>query len=113
MDVIRLATPEEIESLQEKMDITPTSTVVTFGGKDFAVIRHCVELDPVIFAEDTADKRKLLFLMNLETALRLQGLTKEVYFNVRADDVRWQDAIKHWGAEPTSPTPEIRFKKVL
>lgn len=113
MDTVRLATPEEVEALQDKLDITPTSTVVTFGGKDFAVVRQCVELDPVVFDADTGDKRKLLFLMNLETALRLQGLTKEIYFNIRADDTVWQRVAEHWGAEPTSPTPEIRFKKVL
>ncbi len=112
MDIVRLATQEEIEPIQEKCDLSNATCVVTFGGKDFAVFRQAPELDPVIFAEDTTDKRKLLFLMNLETALRLQGF-KQIYFNVRADDERWLSVVKNWGAEPTSPQPEIRFKKVL
>lgn len=112
MDIIRLATPEEMEAIQAKSDLTPATTVVTFGGKDFAVLRNCFELDPVIFAPDTADKRKLLFLMNLETAMRLQGV-KEIYFNIKADDAETTNVVKHWGAEPVSIQPEIRFKKVL
>ena len=112
MDIIRLATQEECDSIQEKADLSTATTVVSFGGKDFAVLRNCFELDPVIFDEETGDKRKLLFLMNLETAMRLQGI-REVYFNVRADDEVYQSVLKHWGAEPISPQPEIRFKKVL
>lgn len=112
MDTIRLATPEDVEGISDGMDITPTSTVVTFGGKDFAVVRDVRELEPVIFHQDTTDKRKLLFLMNLETALRLQG-TREMYFNIPADDQTYIDVMKHWGAEPVSRMPCIRFKKVL
>jgi hypothetical protein len=112
LDIIRLATEEEIEKIKDKSDLSFATSVVTYGGKDFAVLRNCFELDPVIFAEDTADKRKALFLMNLETSLRLQGV-KEIYFNISADDEAWLKIAAHWGAEPTSPTPEIRFKKVL
>ena len=112
VDTIRLATQPEIEEKQHLMDITPASTVITMGGKDFAVLRNCFELDPVMFDESTGDKRKLFFLTNLETAMRLQGV-REVYFNIKADDEAWMNIAKHWGAEPTSPQPEIRFKKVL
>jgi steroid 5-alpha reductase family enzyme len=112
MDIVRYATPEEIEEIKSTSDLTLASNVVTFGGKDFAVIRNVWELDPVIFAPETTDKRKLLFLMNLESALRLQG-NREVYFNIHADDERWREVAQHWGAQPTSVKPEIRFKKVL
>lgn len=112
MDTVRFATPEEVEPIASELDITPTSSVVTFGGKDFAVIRDCREMDPVKFHEDTKNQRKLLFLMNLETAMRLQG-TREVYFNVKCDDQNYLEILKHWGAEQISPTPEFRFKKVL
>jgi hypothetical protein len=112
MDIIRFATPEEFEPIIPVSDITGATSVITFGGKDFAVIRNCFEADPVIFAPDTTDKRKLLFLMNLETALRLQGL-KEFYFNIPADDQTYLDVMKHWGAIERSTSPEIRFKKVL
>ena len=63
-----------MEEKQHLMDVTPASTVITMGGKDFAVLRNCFELDPVIFDENTGDKRKLFFLTNLETAMRLQGV---------------------------------------
>jgi hypothetical protein len=112
LDKVRLATPEEVKDIHPLMDITPTSTVVTFGGKDFAVVRLAQELDPLIFADDTTDKRKLLFLMNIETALRLQGV-QEVYFNIDAEDTAWMEVAKHWGAAPNHDKPMIRFKKVL
>jgi len=112
MDIIRLATPEDIVDIADKMDITPASTVVTFGGKDFAVVRAVTELDPMIFAPDTGDRRKLLFLMNMETSLRLQGV-KEVYFNIPADDEDYKRVMEHLGAENISEQPMLRFKKVL
>lgn len=113
MDTIRYATPEEIQAIAPNSDLSQVSTsVVTFGGKDYAVLRQAFEVDPVHFAEDSPDRRKVWFLMNIETALRLQGI-KEFYLNARADDPQWIEVLKHWGAEPVSPTPEIRFKKVL
>jgi hypothetical protein len=112
MDVIRLATVDEVNPIADKLDITPTSTVVTFGGKDFAVHRICRELDQFVFDPETSDKRKLFFLTNLETALRLQGVT-EVYFNIPAADTVYRNVIERLGAEPISPEPMIRYKKVL
>lgn len=112
MDTVRLATEEEIKVIAEQSDLTNATTVVTFGGKDFAVLRTCVELDPVIFGPETTVKRMLFFLTNIETSLRLQGV-REVYFNIHADDERWKELAQHWGAQPTSTAPEIRFKKVL
>lgn len=112
MDIIRLATPEEVEKIAEGSDITPTSAVLTFGGKDYAVLRDCHELDPVMFAPESGNQRKMLFLMNLETAMRLRGMT-EYYFNVRADDDSWRHVVETSGAKPISLTPEIRYKKVL
>lgn len=112
MDIIRLATVDEVTPLADKLDITPTSTVVTFGGKDFAVHRICRELDQFVFDPTTTDKRKLFFLTNLETALRLQGVT-EIYFNIPAADAEYRKVVEHLGAEAISPEPMIRYKKVL
>jgi hypothetical protein len=111
MDIIRLATEPEITPIAADYDITPLTTCITFGGKDFAIVRNCNELD-MRFGDDTGDKRKLLFLMNMETAMRLQGM-KEMYFNLPASDQNYQAVMKHWGAEPISTEPMIRFKKVL
>ena len=112
METIRLATPEEVASIIVGSDITPTSTVLTFGGKDFAVMRNCFELDPVIFHEGCSNQRKLLFIMNIETSMRLQGI-KEYYFNVHADNDQWRQVVETSGASPVSQVPEIRYKKAL
>ena len=112
MDIIRLATLEEIESIKDTSDLSFATSVVTFGGKDFAVLRNCFELDPMHFHPDTDNRRKLSFGMNLETSLRLQGI-KEFYCNVASDNLPWQAVLKNWGMEPTTDYPQIRFKKVL
>lgn len=112
MDIIRYATPEEIESIRSKADLATGGSVVTFGGKEFAVIRNVVELDPVIFAEDTSNSRKLFFVQALETFLRLTG-TPAYYFNIHAEDEKWLEIAKKNGAEALSTAPEIRLKKTL
>lgn len=112
MEAVRLATVEEIESMKANADLGPGCSVVTFGGKDFAVVRQVTELDPVIFATETNDRRKAAFIFALETALRFQGCPA-YYFNIKADDEAWQSIARHNGAEPTSQAPELRFKKVL
>lgn len=112
MDKIRYATPEEVEKFASHADLTPTSQVVTFGGKDFAVVRQCTEIDPMFFAEDSGHQRKLLFGMNLETVMRLNGV-QEIYFNVPVSDTPYIKVLETWGATPTSKEPEMRFKKVL
>jgi hypothetical protein len=112
MDIIRVATPEEIEAIASKADLTTASQVITFGGKDFAVLRQCMEIDPMFFAEESSHQRKLIFAMNLETTLRLNG-AKEYYFNVPVRDEKYIKVLEALGAQPTSQEPELRFKKVL
>lgn len=112
MDPIRFATPEEIKAIAEKSDLTQTSQVVTFGGKDFAVLRQCWEIDPMFFAETSNVQRKLWFASNLETFMRLNGVS-EVYFNVPVKDEGYLKVLDTWGAKPTSMEPELRLKKVL
>lgn len=116
MDKIRLANPQEIAEIQQTADLGPTTTVVAFengktGISDTAVIRLATEIDPLHIA-DGSERRKVQFMWALETSLRLQGVPA-VYFNVRADDTRWHEILRHWGAETVSPSPELRFKKVL
>lgn len=112
MDTIRLATPEEIEKIAATSDLTNASRVVSFGGKDFAVIRNCIEVDPMYFAEDSSTTRRAIFAMNLETLLRFNDV-KEIYFNVPVEDEKYRKVLDTWGAVPTSRSPEIRYKKVL
>lgn len=112
MDKIRNATPEEIAAFAQHADLTPNSEVVTYGGKDFAVIRRCVEIDPMFFHPDSGTSRRLIFGMNLETVLRMSGVS-EIYFNVPVADEAYRKVLDTWGAEPVSQEPEIRYKKVL
>lgn len=112
MDSVRLATPEEAAAIASTSDLSFATSVFTYGGKDFGVVRQCFEIDPMHFHPDSSIKRRAIFAMNLETILRFQGV-KEVYFNVADDNEEMKEVVKTWGAEPTSPSPEIRYKKVL
>lgn len=112
LDVIRYATDEEIKSIADRSDLTTASKVISFGGKDMAVLRTCTEIDPMFFHPDSNTHRKLIFAMNLETTLRLSGI-KEIYFNVPVSDEKYIKVLETWGATPTSQEPELRFKKVL
>lgn len=117
MDKIRLATPEEIQALPRNAELIPPVTVVAFdnsesGKPDFAVIRTALEIDPVYYAEDSSDRRKLMFQWGLETALRVQGVPM-YYFNLNASDEKWLGIVEKFGAERQSSEPEIRFRKFL
>lgn len=120
MDNLRLASAEEVAGLQLGSDITPTTTVVAFdnaktGKPDFAVMRLVFEIDPVHYAPDTTDRRKVLFAWALENALRLQGNVSAYYFNLSAEDSakEWRGVVENLGAEKISPTPEFRYKRLL
>ena len=108
MEVIRLATPEEIEEIKATSDLVAGSAVVSFGP-DRAVLKNIVELDPM-YCENP--RRKLVLTTHLETYLRLTGVP-QYYFNIAADDTEWQEIVKKFGAEQVSRGPELRFKKVL
>jgi hypothetical protein len=112
LDAIRLATMEEVEAIKDQCDLGPEMGVVTFGGKEFAVIRKVTEIDPVIFAPNTTDQRKFLFMWGMENHLRLNGVS-QYYFNIAADDEKWRATAKRFGAEETSGQAEVRYTKVL
>ncbi len=115
MESIRLATPEEIESIKDKADcLGQETTVAAFPGKkgtDFAVIRKVTEIDPMLMTNDSGNRRAL-FAWSLENALRLMGVP-EYYFNVNSEDVAWLKIVEKWGAKRIHKGLEIRFKKVL
>jgi hypothetical protein len=116
LERLRLATPEEIEALKDKLGDIDASTqpiaLTTQAGSPVAIIRAAVEVDPVIFPENFPDRLKAVFVRDVETHLAAKGVPY-YYFNVAADDEKWQSVIKTWGAQAVSPVPEIRFKKVL
>lgn len=117
MEGIRFATQEEVESIKKRsdLDVRVPGQVVAFDGPqgpDFAVIKQVFELDPVIFADGTSDKRKALFMWSMMNHLRLNGIPV-VYFNIAAADEQWQKVSQNFGVEQVSIVPELRFKMTL
>ena len=113
---VRLASKEEVEALRASSNYSRDSVVFAFdqnaGDPDFAVLRRVVELDPVRFGKRTNDIGKARFVHSLEARMMGMGI-EQYFFNVKASDERWQRVIESWGAQRTSPEPEIRFQKVF
>lgn len=115
MQPIRLATAEEVDSIRDRADLTLGCTVLVLdspSGKTFAILRQLWEIDPVIVEGDDNGRRKTMMFFGLETGLNMLGIP-EYYFNIKSEDETWQGVVKNWGAEQVSPSPELRFKKVL
>lgn len=117
LDKIRLATPEEIAPIAEASDLTPRSVVYAFENKktgvpDLMVVRQCIEFDPMLMAPESGIQRRVAFTWGLETVARNAGNT-EYYFNLRPEDTEWIANVRKWGGEQITPSPELRFKKLL
>lgn len=116
---VRLATQEEIESIRDRANLTPTCSIYAYdpqtpdGKPDFAVFRMTPELDPAIFAEDSSLRRRATFIWALENGLRMTGSVPFYCFNVRATDQEMIDAALANGSEQLSPEPFHRFIKKL
>ena len=111
MDNIVVATPEQIEKIAATSDLTPTSKVWAMG-ENLAVLRLAPEIDPLLMAEGSSNKRKALFMWGLENILKGSGMT-EYYFNILDSETEWMEIVKSFGAEMISVAPERRFKKLL
>jgi hypothetical protein len=112
---IRLAVPEEVESIRATSDLDSTCVVLaleTAQGIGLAVIRQAVELDPIYFPPEWNTKQKTFFVRDIETVMQAKGAVT-YYFNVDATNEVWIENLKNWGAEQVSPTPELRFKVTL
>lgn len=113
MDIVRLATPEEIDAMKEKSDLEFAQAVYAMGNAR-AVLRLAPELDPVDYA-DLPNNGKRYFISALETHMRLSGV-KAYYFNVPANEemARYREVVENWGAVKTGASgPEFRYKKAL
>lgn len=115
--LIRTATPEEIEEIKSKSDLTPTSTVWAWpnerGSADLGVIRSCTELDPVFFSPESGSQRKALFFWAASNIIKAMG-SHEIYFNIDADaPEEYKNVLNKLGAEPTTSKPQIRYKLSL
>lgn len=116
LDKIRLASPEEVESIHANADITPRSSVYAFerkeGKPDLMVVRPCLEFDPMLMRPESGIARRVAFTWGLEGIARALGNT-EYYFNVRCSDEDWIRNVEKFGAVRTSVEPEYRYKKSL
>lgn len=111
----RPATQEEVATLTNG-DIGPGCSVLALdnpeGKPDLVVLRQCLEVDPMYFADTTSNRRKALLMMLLENMLSFTGV-QAYYFNIHEADVPWRDTAKQWGATEISTAPEFRYKKEL
>lgn len=117
MKHLRLATAEEISSIKDRSDLMPGHTQIFVldaeqGTPDIAVVRNCIEVDPVIYGERTNDLRRSRFLWSLEERLLGAGVDR-FYFQLDASNEHYIKVAKSWGAEQVSPHPEVRMLKVI
>jgi hypothetical protein len=115
MKRLRFATQEEVESIAHGSDIDGNCRVLvldTPAGVAMAVVRLCVEVDPVYFPPNSSTRIRAGFVRDLETYLSATGV-QSYYFNVVHNDAIWHRAVEHWGAQRVSFSPEFRYKKVL
>lgn len=110
MENIRLATPEEIESIRESSDLGPGCTVWAMEPS-LAVTRQALELDPVYY-NGVSHSKMALFIWGMENILRAAG-HPAYYFNVGSEDEKYQKIIEGFGAQRVSKGPEFRYKKSL
>jgi hypothetical protein len=107
LDKIRLATTEEIQSIEADSNLTPMSRVLKMGEMT-AVWRVANEIDPV-HVNGAPIQKLYKFLWGMENILRGSGAT-EYYFNVPADDTQYHKVLEQLGAERLSKQPDYRFR---
>ena len=117
MDQIRFATVSEVESIKATSDLQPGCVVLAFenaatGKPDLAVVRTCVEVDPVVFTPETSTRRITMFMWALAQHLRLTN-APSFYFQTAVENEEWQRVAKSFGAIQISPGPEYRMKVEL
>lgn len=116
MNRLRLASPEEIDSIRPRADLDFAKAIYAKdnpkGPPHLAVLRLAPEVDPAFFAEGTDTRNRVSFIRDLETALWAQGLAA-YYFTADQQDSEWATIVQHWGAQPLFATPHQRYKKIL
>lgn len=111
---IRPGTPEEVEEIRSKSDLTASSTVWSWPNEkatpDTAVIRQCMEIDPVFFSPTASPHRKAFFFWGLCNMLKATG-SRELYFNIDAEGSEdYVAVLEKMGAKRTTDKPQLRFK---
>lgn len=114
---VRPASEDEHKQIAATADLTPTSSVWVWPNEgkdsDMAVLRQCLEVDPMYFAETSGSPRRGMFAWVIMNMLRVQGI-KEIYFNVDAEGQEAYVALlEKMGAKRTTDKPQFRFKLEL
>lgn len=114
---IRPASEEEVEKIKPTADLTASSAVWSWpsdkGDSDIAVLRQCMEIDPVNFGASAGKQRKHMFFWALCNMLKATG-AREIYFNIDAEGSEDYTAVlEKMGATKTTIKPQFRFKLAL
>jgi hypothetical protein len=115
MNLLRLATEAEVETIKENSDLDPTCVILaltTQVGSPLAVRRVSCEIDPMHFPAQMNFRQRFMFIRDIENMLWGQGIER-YYFNINAEDEEWRTVVKNWGAEEVSEKPVIRYKRTL
>ena len=116
MQHIRLASPEEVEKIRDNSDLMPGHTAVYAldgpNGPDLAVVRNCVEVNPVHYAEGTSDMRRVRFMWGLEERLLGAGVDR-YYSQFDSSKEDYLKVMEHYGFERVSPVPEYRYLRLI
>lgn len=116
-EYIRPATEEEVKPIAEGADLTGSTVVWAWpnekGVCDLAVLRQCMEIDPLHFLGSSGTQRKLMFIWAMCNMLKASG-TREIYFNVDVEGgEEWIKFLAKLGASRLNAKPQFRFKLAL
>ena len=117
MKHLRLATLEEIDGIRDRADLMPDNTWVYAldaekGTPDIAVVRRCVEVNPVIYGSETTDPRRARFVYALEERLLGAGVDR-YYSQFDASKEDYMKTMEHYGFERVSSVPEYRYLRLI
>jgi hypothetical protein len=117
MKHIRMATAAEIDEIRPKADLMPDSTYVLAldadrGSPDLAVVRRCVEVNPVVYGSETTDARRVRFIYALEERLLGAGVDR-YYSQFDSSKTDYLKVMENWGFERVSSVPEYRYLRII
>jgi hypothetical protein len=82
------------------------------GSPDIAVVRRCIEVNPIIYGSETTDPRRARFVYALEERLLGAGVDR-YYSQFDASKTEYIKTMEHYGFERISPVPEIRMLRII
>lgn len=82
------------------------------GTPDIIVVRRCVEINPVIYGNETNDQRRARLLWMLEERLLGAGVDR-YYSQIDAGKTDYIKVVEHFGFERVSEVPEYRYLRII